>query len=343
MLLGEAGVPSPRSFLQFKFTLTGKLFNYTILLVYINGLQHNKREKSLDMRRYTRSKRWTNLLAIAVLFVLVAVPVRAEKMPTNGLVLWLKADAITGKTNGQAISAWNNSSRVAYTATATSGQEPSYISSNAAFAGQPGVRFDGVNDAFAITNFAMPAPDLMVFVVGEFSGSHGFFMEQSPNSLVSPGFFVAFGGSAGGTQGNVLRTALTGMGRFGDFGIQDLSAPVFMAFQYKASADAWSAWTNGVPLPAPPYSWYGNGSVPNPLTGGATNTLKIMRFEYNNTYRAGDVAEVLIYTAALSQADRQLAEGLLAWKYGMQANLPADHPWKNVNPGKPPGTLFVVK
>jgi hypothetical protein len=47
----------------------------------------------------------------------------------------------------------------------------------------------------------------------------------------------------------------------------------------------------------------------------------------------GTIAEVLIYSSALSVANRQLIEGYLAWKWGLQANLPAGHPYKSGPPG----------
>ena len=38
--------------------------------------------------------------------------------------------------------------------------------------------------------------------------------------------------------------------------------------------------------------------------------------------------EVLVYNTALSVAQRQQVEGYLAWKWGLQSNLPANHPFK---------------
>jgi len=60
---------------------------------------------------------------------------------------------------------------------------------------------------------------------------------------------------------------------------------------------------------------------------------------WNNNRMNGDIAEAMIYNAPLTVADRQVVEGLLAWKYGLQGQLPANHPWKSVDPsanGTPP-------
>ena len=47
---------------------------------------------------------------------------------------------------------------------------------------------------------------------------------------------------------------------------------------------------------------------------------------------AGFVGEVILYRSALTNTQRQQVEGYLSWKWGMQANLPANHPYKNSAP-----------
>jgi len=46
----------------------------------------------------------------------------------------------------------------------------------------------------------------------------------------------------------------------------------------------------------------------------------------------GDIAEILIFSTALATSPRQQIEGYLAWKWGLQGNLPAGHPYKNAPP-----------
>lgn len=48
-------------------------------------------------------------------------------------------------------------------------------------------------------------------------------------------------------------------------------------------------------------------------------------------YHRGDIAEIIIASSALLTEDRQKLEGYLAWKWGLVANLPSDHPYK-INP-----------
>lgn len=46
----------------------------------------------------------------------------------------------------------------------------------------------------------------------------------------------------------------------------------------------------------------------------------------------GVVAEVLVYNTAMASADRQLIEGYLAWKWGLEASLPSGHPYESSAP-----------
>ena len=46
----------------------------------------------------------------------------------------------------------------------------------------------------------------------------------------------------------------------------------------------------------------------------------------------GDIAEILVGGATLSTEDRQKIEGYLAHRYGLEGNLPSDHPYKSAAP-----------
>lgn len=46
----------------------------------------------------------------------------------------------------------------------------------------------------------------------------------------------------------------------------------------------------------------------------------------------GKVAEIILLSAALTDANRQKVEGYLAHKWGLTANLPSDHPYKSAPP-----------
>lgn len=47
----------------------------------------------------------------------------------------------------------------------------------------------------------------------------------------------------------------------------------------------------------------------------------------------GVIYEILYYNSTLSTNQRQLIEGYLAWKWGLQGSLPSNHPFRNAPPG----------
>lgn len=60
-----------------------------------------------------------------------------------------------------------------------------------------------------------------------------------------------------------------------------------------------------------------------------TAPITIGAFPTPSAYFGGSIYEVIVYPTILSTLDRQKVEGYLAWKWGLVANLPADHPYKN--------------
>jgi hypothetical protein len=50
-------------------------------------------------------------------------------------------------------------------------------------------------------------------------------------------------------------------------------------------------------------------------------------------YFFGKMGEILVYLSSLSLAQVEQVEGYLAWKWGLVANLPSNHPFKNAPPG----------
>jgi hypothetical protein len=47
------------------------------------------------------------------------------------------------------------------------------------------------------------------------------------------------------------------------------------------------------------------------------------------------IGEIIFFTSVLAITQRQQIEGYLAWKWGLQASLPASHPFRNAPPGLP--------
>jgi hypothetical protein len=73
------------------------------------------------------------------------------------------------------------------------------------------------------------------------------------------------------------------------------------------------------------------GSITTRASGGRM-TVGGHWYVYENYYRNfynGYMAEILVFSKALTVADRQRIEGYLAWKWGLQSQLPALHPYSN--------------
>ena len=276
----------------------------------------------------------------------------AQTVPTNGMALWLKADAITILTNGASVTNWPDSGPVGYRATATNGTAPVFRTGVVGFNGNPTVRFDGTNQTMAVASY-LGTVDMTLFVVGQFPnsvafavGNGDFQIEHGPNANTSYGFYVSGYNQYGALLNRPGRTAPAYC--FGSINNDSSKqpwmgsgfAPGLTDVQCDTFFQQWSAWSNAVPL-AVNQSW-ASGSP----SGDVTDRLNIMSRDQSSGYGQGDIAELILYNRALAASDRQLVEGLLAWKYGMQGLLPSGHPWKNSDPTKdtfPRGTIIYLR
>jgi hypothetical protein len=82
-----------------------------------------------------------------------------------------------------------------------------------------------------------------------------------------------------------------------------------------------------------------NGTQQTPANTAQSGTFNFTNYVVAN--RAGNtgnyplngfVGEIIVYLNGLATLQRQQVEGYLAWKWGLQANLPANHPYKNSPP-----------
>jgi hypothetical protein len=95
------------------------------------------------------------------------------------------------------------------------------------------------------------------------------------------------------------------------------------------TAGARSLWVNGVSLTSDTQA----GDITTIST-----TYTIGRFQINASGSVdsrpfyGNIAEIIIAPIAVDTDTRQKIEGYLAWKWGLQANLPPGHPYENAAP-----------
>jgi hypothetical protein len=81
-------------------------------------------------------------------------------------------------------------------------------------------------------------------------------------------------------------------------------------------------------------SIYVNGTITNvnAVPRGALSLNTSLEWAISAGAFLGNIGEVITYPTALTTLDRQKVEGYLAWKWGLQANLPVGHPYKNAPP-----------
>lgn len=75
-----------------------------------------------------------------------------------------------------------------------------------------------------------------------------------------------------------------------------------------------------------------NTGTDTPSTSNPANPFQLGSAGNNVWPLTGYIAEVCIFDAVLSTTDRQLTEGYLAWKWGLEGSLPAGHPYKSSAP-----------
>ena len=76
----------------------------------------------------------------------------------------------------------------------------------------------------------------------------------------------------------------------------------------------------------------GNASASNTTNPAFTAGTSWIGATYNGYNINGMISEVIVYNSVISTSQRQIVEGYLAWKWGIQANLPVGHPYFSAAP-----------
>lgn len=103
------------------------------------------------------------------------------------------------------------------------------------------------------------------------------------------------------------------------------------------SANTWFIWTIGYNngTTATPYALNGTTRTTNTVAPTADTTpiaTLYLNGNGNNQFDTSLMAEFIHYNNTLTLAQAQQIEGYLAWKWGIQSVLPANHPYKNAPP-----------
>ncbi len=245
----------------------------------------------------------------ATAIMLVAAAACGRDMTTiPGLVLWLKADAITAHTNGQSVAAWGDAS----TNRDAVGQpnpanQPTYYTNRVN--GLPAIGTVGAATVLAGSNSITLGPRTYACVFKlRATTPLGTWHSIALQSLTP--FFQLYGGSTDWLFYDGTSTALR---------IQPSTNVVLLVVT--RGTNSLAAYTNGVQTL----------STNRPALSPLSATFHVLG--WNKLYAMnGYLSELAVYDTALSASQRQLAEGVLAWKYGLQHTLPASHPWRTRDP-----------
>ncbi len=242
--------------------------------------------------------------------------------------LWLDADDESTLTEtGGNVSEWRDKSGNGYAYAGTGAEQPVLDSSGVT----DGLVFNGSSTKLEASGSApnnTDSGDIFV-VLNRALNSNIIPLGNTPNGEGYPVYWFS---------DNVIYTAYSS-GSIQTASQVTLSGDVVVS----ASSDSGSKeiYANGVIRPQ------GGGPFPTSL-----QALNAVGFRLNNDtgipeYSNGVIKEIVFFDAKLPEAERQRMEGYLAWKHGIESNLPADHPYKNaaptidVPPPPPPGPTII--
>lgn len=230
--------------------------------------------------------------------------------------LWLDADdsgtlTLDGSDN---VEQWDDKSGNGRDFTQSTEAERPSIGS-AAINGKDVVRFGGGNDVLEKASFPDSESAYSIFIVLQ--------VDNDPPADVDQSGIWVFG------EGQPCHHPYTNGELYNDFGSSsrrgpfspgvDLDSPHL--FSIESESGSWIARMFGDSIHSDDSNTVGMRSTAE--LGGATAPGR---------YLDGDIAEVVLLFEVPSESDRQKIEGYLAHKWGLEANLPAGHPYKSSPP-----------
>jgi hypothetical protein len=214
-------------------------------------------------------------------------------------------------TDGAEVLAWTNAGSGGGTnnATGSAGAVPTWVSNQVN--GKPVVRFPTGSKMLSVPNVPVIASALSYLAVTRHAAASSYPMVVSDGAIE-----LRCNGSSLLPEWSVISTYVTG------------ATPIVTGFWHILAG----TFGNGTLTGFLDGTSFGSTSLAS-ITAG-TRTIGLGQRPANpGLYPfVGDLAAVAIVTTTLTVADRQRIEGYFAWEYGLVANLPANHPYKNDPP-----------
>lgn len=240
--------------------------------------------------------------------------------------LWLDAaDSATITTVGGAVSQWNDKSGNGRNAAqSTAGNRPLLTT----VSGLQILRFDGSNDFMNIAASFFPSgpPSGVSFIIAAV-------VAERPNGPGSSPF-----GSVIGTHTDYSYNGCslsTGNLRWRPFPPSDQTVQAANTAPntgFKVLTQVATAGTPGTMSLNIDGTLAASGSFSNTVTNASVTQLGPLVINDASFVSAMDLYELVVAVGTSSSTTRQYLEGYSAWKAGLQANLPAGHPYKNAAP-----------
>lgn len=228
-----------------------------------------------------------------------AVPFSPDDI-TN-LELWFAADEITGLADTDPVSTWADLSGNGRDLTGTTTTRPLYRTNIQN--GLPAVRFDGTDDYMVTSSFGPFAQPNTIFVVTKWGGTRSYVVDGT------------------GTSRHAIAYELnSGSGKAGRYAGSINEGPIGRT----AVADLWSTYENGA---SSQFRW--RAEIIDGATAG-TQSLGALTVGAGNGgafgFLNGDIHEVLVYSRALTEAERWDVEQHLSDKWHVKAPRRPDSP-----------------
>ena len=259
-----------------------------------------------------------------ILCVLVASygasSLQATPISSTNLILHLDAnDASSFTFNGSDVAQWNDTSgNTNHASQGTPADQPLYVASG--LNGLPVVRFDGASEYLELASTIDLTGGFEIFLV---------------TTNVTAGDPLANGWQfSGPDRGFRINAAESGELRLAVHGTSVLSAAVSTPYEdiigvtYSDASNDYVLRQTGTTTDSVTSSteYSANSGWTSKVGASNNNSGGVIRFF------DGDIAELVIYDTVLSDADRELVEGQLAWTWGLQSQLPVSHPYFNTSP-----------
>ena len=250
-----------------------------------------------------------------------------------GISLWLDGLDITGTGSryptGTTVTTWADKSGNQRNATASSGG----VNYTMTFGIYPGLIF--TNSQYLLGSISITGNTLSIFSI---------FSQANQET---------------GGAGRIIALAATGQNDYNSGSYMGLLRQSGLSFGPYRNGTFTGNTLSGYDTPTIMEAWYDgtnqnstiNGGL-TPLSNASSGNFAISAYAVANNTNLGDVpngplygsiGEVIVYNISPTLLQRQLIEGYLAWKWGIQSSLASGHPYQTVPPSYPPFTPPVVR